>query len=500
MNTDLPKFLFKKFIEPKSNNEDARRRELILNIILCGIILLVAFLEIQLARKVLEQGASHRGQSLLSFSLILLSLISLLYLSRRGYFIISSYVLIAIYSVSSTYGMYRWGFEIPQSLLAYATIIVASSILISTRFSLLITSALSGIMIAIAYGQTHNVIHAQLYWRQTNLEWHTAIGQAVVFFLIMAISWLSNRETEKSLIRARNSERALKAERDSLEIKIQERTKELKIVQAEKISELYRFAKFGKLSAGIFHDLINPLTAVNVSVGQLSKNVMEGNIDIKGIAETKEYLSKAIKAAGRMQDFILTVEKQIRTQEIANRFLQFSLNEEIEQTLELLSHKSRKNNVSLHFSASKEITTWGNAIKFHQIAANLISNAIDSYDKAPYSNPTNEKSVEIILTEKMGLITFEVRDCGCGILPEFMEKVFDPFFTTKEAKGIGLGLSTAKEAVEKEFAGTINVASNHPHGSIFRIQFKRITKDQSKQLNTEQKNTPSKNSSSSKEF
>jgi signal transduction histidine kinase len=67
-----------------------------------------------------------------------------------------------------------------------------------------------------------------------------------------------------------------------------------------------------------------------------------------------------------------------------------------------------------------------------------------------------------------------VQDWGCGISPEITGKIFQPFFTTKTTgNGIGIGLSSTKEIIEKDFSGTVTVESSEGWGSTFRITFPR---------------------------
>jgi len=277
-----------------------------------------------------------------------------------------------------------------------------------------------------------------LYWRLENPEMMDSITYSVELFFIMAISWLSNHLINKSLIQARSSEKRLRAE-------------------LERINRIYHFAEFGKLSSGAFHDLMNPLTSISLSIKELNDT-----LDPR-IKETKRSLEKALKASNRMQNFIEAVEKQIKP---SDRTTTFILNHEIEQAMELVSYKARRANCEFIFTANKNISLFGNALSFYQTMTNLLSNAVDSYEGVI----TDNKIIKINLIHDAERVFIEISDRGVGIEPFIMGKIFEPFFTTKSFhKGIGLGLSASKERIEKEFDGKISVSCSPLNGTIFTI-------------------------------
>jgi signal transduction histidine kinase len=454
---------FKKIVAPKSESEDDKRREYILNIILVTSIALLSLLDSLVLLRWLSKGDSYNGISFFAFSFILAMFGFLYFLSRKGYFLFVSYILVSLYFFNIVHVIYKWGVDVPSALLGFALVIVISSVLISTRFSFVVTLLSSLFLILFAILDTRGIIHSNFDWRKLIPDAYDGVAFSAILFLITIVSWLSNKEIERSLARARKSEEALKHERDQLEMKVEERTKELKQAQIEKMAQVYRFAEFGKLSSGLFHDLVNPLTAVALNIESLKK------LPGQHFEEAKPYLDKALSASKRMEDFILALRKQIQKQEIQSQFV---LNEEIEQSMELLGYKARKIGISLRLIAPEIIETYGNPLKFYQIIANLISNAIDAYESF---SPANDslKHVLISLHEKEGLVTIIVKDWGKGIEESLLNQIFEPFFTTKSSeRGSGIGLATAKDIVEKHFDGKIYVESKVGSGTIFSIEFK----------------------------
>ncbi len=452
-------FCYSKLIEPKSVNEDSKRREFILNFILIGSIVLLSVLDLFILRNSIVEGEYYSGVPFLKFSIIPLIFVSLLFLSRKRYFLISSYILIALYYAAITYSSYNWGVSLPANLLGYALIIIISSILISNRFSFIVAIVISITLISFGYFEAKSVVLP--LWKTQQIRTVDSIEYSFILLLIMAVSWLSNREIEKSLKRARYSENELRQERDSLEVKVEDRTKELRKAQIDKISQLYRFAELGKISSGLFHDLINPLTSLSLNVTKI-KSMSDFDAP-----EITKHLNSAIASTKKMGDLIMAIRKQIQNQEI---LVDYDLAEELNQVVSLLSYKAKVADVQLVLKISGEFKMRGNPLKFDQIVLNLISNAIDSYEDRREGGKNRE--IIISLTKDGGMINLKVKDNGSGIDPHILPNIFDPLFTTKSPeKGTGLGLSITKSIVEKDFNGTIKVDSNLNEGSTFTVIF-----------------------------
>lgn len=223
------------------------------------------------------------------------------------------------------------------------------------------------------------------------------------------------------------------------------------------------FAAVGKLSIGIFHDLVNLFNSLALSIERLSyaKEKQEG------LTKNIEYTCEASR---RMEHFIHTVEKHLLAKKSRKCF---SLNEAIEESIELHCFKARTENVTLIFKAEETVLKIANPLQFHHIVSNLVMNAIDSYKEME----GGIRDVIIELKKKDGRALIVVQDQGCGIPQNSIPKIFDPFLTTKDKKeGMGLGLSTTKEIVEKEFKGSISVKSKIHKGSCFIVSIPLRTK------------------------
>lgn len=453
-------FLYSRFVAPRANEEDERRREFILTVVLLATLFLLVCAELSLVYDSVRLGNSYHGVRPGPFCVLIVFFFCLYTLSRKGYFTFASYVVLLLYFMGTAYSMFKWGAALPVVLVSCAAIIVMASILISTRFGFVATGVVIGTLFIVGYMQTYGSVHPELYWQSQEFRlFGDGIVYAIVLLLIGVMSWLSNREKENSLRRARASEAALLRERDLLEMKVEERTEELKRMQLDELSRMYRFVEFGRLASGVVHDLMNPLTAISLNITKLDVN------DSNTIEAAKVSLERAVSASQRMGMFMQAVRNHIGEQELQSSF---SVNEQIYSVMELFRYKAQVGAIVLQYNPpEQDITLFGNALKFHQVVANLVSNALDACMRTVRTGP---QSVSLFLTVRSGIMDLHVHDTGPGIFPEHMEKIFEPFFTTKTIQeGTGIGLSTAKHIVESSFNGSITPQNNPGGGALFVV-------------------------------
>ena len=459
------RFFYKKLLEPKQVELDDKRREFITNILILGSIMLFIFINLVVIyyRLIISfQIEGYTGLSMLIYAGALVFLILLLAISRLGAYKFSAAILLGIYLAMIIYITSVVEVVFIFSLLGFVIVIVMAGILFNSKVSLIITTFSSSVLLLIYYLHQNKIIPNNTVWRTSDVELKDVILLALIFFIIYLVSWLSNREIEKNLDRAHRSEAALKQERDMLEVRVKQRTEELRQAQLARMSQLYRFAEFGRLASGLFHDLMSPLTAISLNLESFSHDSREQ------IKDTSKYLDQAMEATKRMDGFIAAIRKQLQSQEIQEVF---SVNEEINQVLQILSHKARKAHVNIIFENNQVDKLFGNPLKFNQVMTNLLSNAIDSYAN---KKTVKNRQVEIKVINNSEFIKISVQDWGCGISAENLSKIFDSFFTTKDIDhGIGIGLSNTKNIIENHFHGLIHCESVENEGSIFTIELPR---------------------------
>ncbi len=280
--------------------------------------------------------------------------------------------------------------------------------------------------------------------------------------LVIIICVIVNKEINTSKEKMEASDRMLEAERKKLEGRIHVQSVELRRSRALRMSELSKVAEFGRLSQGIFHDLMSPLTSLTLHTEKL-KTLSPENIE--GLEKT---LNKAVAASKSLGSYMESIRTTIQMDSIEKVC---DIQGELSQIIDLFAFKIRESNVTISISKSDghEVIWFGNAIKIRQILSNLISNAIDSFDKI---EDGRNRNICISISRKEKNIILSIQDNGIGISKDVLEKIFIPFYTTKTPdKGTGIGLSTVEYIVENDLKGNIEVTSEVNQGSNFIITF-----------------------------
>ncbi len=436
----------------KIEKENRNRQKYILNILLnATIVLLVSGIIIMTYSLIFIKSTNYQSQSisLISLIAILVLLIVLKIIATKNHYRFSAYTLIGALFSLATYISFCWGADSQAGILFYALVIIMSGILIGARFSISSAILTSLSLFIINYLHQQKIIIAERSWIYESWSTSDVTITSIILFIIAVVLWLFNRELSRS-------EAELENERNLLEIRVEEKTAELKITQAKEIAQVYRFAEFGKLSSGLFHDLVNPLTALMLNINKV-KIDSESDPSFNLI---KMDINQAIKASEKMKDYIISVRKQINFQ---NQKELFSLNKEVEEAITILDYKARINQTSIIFIADENIKIQGDPVKFNQIITNLISNAIDSYSNQ------SDKEIIVKLNKINQEIKLEVTDNGSGISENIIDKIFEPFFSTKNGESLGLGLSFIKKIIEENFSGKIFVISQINYGTTFTV-------------------------------
>lgn len=297
----------------------------------------------------------------------------------------------------------------------------------------------------------------------------TYAGYILILTFVSIIAWLSNREINKSLEQARRSEKFLTGERNSLEKIIHKRTDELLISERMRTAELERNAKFGELSQGLFHDLMNPLSSLSLFVENMKTQPEYSN-------NTKEMLEKTITASRRMESFMNSIRHTTaEATDIDNTSA--NLDEELGTVHDLLAYKARMAGVKIIINRFDSIIININPFRLHQLLLNTISNALDACVASleRYEQSQIEGILEISASRNIKEIRIIIEDNGCGIPKDKIEEIFDHPFTTK-SKGTGIGLTTVKKIVDEELHGTISIVSKEDVGTTCTIIIPQLDK------------------------
>jgi signal transduction histidine kinase len=209
-----------------------------------------------------------------------------------------------------------------------------------------------------------------------------------------------------------------------------------------------RLASLGTLTAGVTHEIRNPLTVIRAETERLSTQPR----DLDYLKQHRDLLLKHIDRITNIVNRMLDLAKDKPKQQIMVDVI-----DSIESTLQLFS--LARLTVEKNFNPVPEIK--GDSEELQEIFVNLIQNAIEAMPEGG--------TLRLSTYLEDGRAAVEISDTGKGIPEELREKIFDPFFSTRH-EGVGLGLSIAYRII-RQHGGDIKVTSEVGKGSTFKILF-----------------------------
>jgi two-component system NtrC family sensor kinase len=266
------------------------------------------------------------------------------------------------------------------------------------------------------------------------------------------------------------------------------RTAQDRLVQTQKLASL------GQLTAGIAHEIKNPLNFVNnfsgVSVeliDELRQALAGANLDsklrveISEIADTLQGNLDKVVQHGKRADAIVK-NMLLHSREGSGEHRVVDINALVEESLNLAWHGARAEKQGFNITLEQSFDpAAGQADVFPQditrVLLNLISNGFYAATKRrAEADGDGYEPTLVASTRNLGdRVEIRIRDNGTGIQPEVKEKMFNPFFTTKPAgEGTGLGLSICHDIVVKQHGGSIEVDTKPGEFTEIRVTLPRV--------------------------
>ena len=220
-----------------------------------------------------------------------------------------------------------------------------------------------------------------------------------------------------------------------------------------------RLATIGELSAGVVHEINNPLTSISVYSEYLLKQAEEEGSQ----AETIKRLQRIYQSSQRIFQF--TQQLMAFARPTGDEPTLVDIVDVINRSLGFCEHVIRRANVSVVRDFGDDLpTVYGIEGQLEQVFVNLITNACH----AMASKGGGELTMRVAKGQE-GTISIDVADKGVGIPPESLKDIFEPFYTTKsEGEGTGLGLSIVQNIMTSH-EGDISVVSEPGKGTTFTL-------------------------------
>lgn len=238
---------------------------------------------------------------------------------------------------------------------------------------------------------------------------------------------------------------------------LKERESELKEYTQQQIMRSERLATLGQLSAGVAHEINNPLTGVLTYI-RLIKKRLEKRCDADG--DFRRYLDKVENETERVSTIVKNLLDFARQRDPNLKLVDVNL--VISESLDLLEHKIRLQNVTVETNFAPLPRVTADFSQLQQVFMNLIINAVEAMEQGGKLTITTEELKE------RNMLQIMFKDTGVGIPKEHLTQIFEPFFTTKP-KGTGMGLSVVYGIISRH-NGEIEVNSEVGKGTTFTIR------------------------------
>jgi len=243
----------------------------------------------------------------------------------------------------------------------------------------------------------------------------------------------------------------------------------------DKIKERDRLAAIGEMSAGLAHEIRNPLGSIKGAV----QFIMSEDKLVQKNEEEKEFLDIIISEVDRLNKIVTSFLDYARPSHTKDEYVVSNVNSVILQMKKVVEGDASTNNVDIEFNlAREELKSAISEDKLGQVIWNLLINAIEA------SSENGVRRGKVVLTSKKvdlntgwkslytkqaqdTFVEIDIADNGPGIPPNVLPKIFIPFFTTKP-KGTGLGLAISHRIV-RECGGFMEVDSKEGEGTTFKV-------------------------------
>jgi signal transduction histidine kinase len=284
--------------------------------------------------------------------------------------------------------------------------------------------------------------------QRTGIRGPDEVGQMAAVFDLMTFR-LRRRTAQAARLHAETVKRS--QELEEANTRLQQAQQQL--VQSEKL------AAVGQLTAGIVHDVKNPLAVIRGLTEEVEEQLGGSSPHTEHLKTIRDNATRANAIVSDLLKFARQSNPEMRYQNIQDTVL---------SALRLTDYLARRGRVKIIAEPSAQpVLTVYDAQQIEQVLVNLIQNAIQAMPEGG--------TLRVRVGQTTEWVEIDVADTGVGIPPKNLGRIFDPFFTTKPpGEGTGLGLSVSYGLVAQH-KGRIDVRSEVGRGSVFTVRLPRRT-------------------------
>ena len=241
----------------------------------------------------------------------------------------------------------------------------------------------------------------------------------------------------------------------------------------EQLVQAAKMATLGEMSAGIAHELNQPLTVLATSARILQKQSNKEDCNREIVTQVASEVAEQVERSTR----------------IINHLREFGRKSEIERSkldllkpvrglFQLMGQQLRVHNIQVELDSPEQLPlVWGDQNRLEQVFINLVLNARDGIEELRKAKPAYKGLISIQAGSDAESVWVRISDNGTGIPDSMQGRIFEPFFTTKQVgKGTGLGLSISYGIV-RDYGGEIEVESQPGMGASFTVRLPRAEEE-----------------------
>jgi signal transduction histidine kinase len=224
------------------------------------------------------------------------------------------------------------------------------------------------------------------------------------------------------------------------------------------LAHVTRVTSLGELAASIAHEVNQPLSGIITNASACLRMLTAGHTDLDRAIKAVE---RIIRDGNRASEVIKRLRNLFRRQDFSAE--PFDLNEAAQEVIAICSHDLQRRRIALSVDLDPKLPSLvGDRIQLQQVILNLVLNAADAIG----ASDRQPRQIAIETAQSApGIAQLTVRDTGCGIAPDDLNKIFEAFYTTKP-NGMGIGLSVSKSILERH-DGKLWACANEGPGSAF---------------------------------